>query len=338
VKTSVNGPRRQRGIAALTAMLVVTIATVLAVELVWDLNLDLRRTETMLAREQGLQVAYGLELLAAQLLEADFEDDTEGGGLGNDDLLESWAEQYSFPFEGGQVVGQLADLQGRFNLNNLVTINGARRTGGNEPDLIKEQFRRLVRIATAELERDQQVDPDAVVESVIDWLDADQLADLGGAEDGFYTTLDPPYRAANFWFTSVSELQAVNGITPDAFRALSGLVSALPPSQAARPINVNTAPQAVLRSLSDEVTDAQLADWVERQQSQPFEQLQPDFFGEGSGALDATQFPPLGIQSGFFQLTVIVSIGTTRLTLYSLLEREITTGAVTTRYRSFDTE
>ena len=63
-------------------MLVVTIATVLAVELIWDLNLDLRRTETMLAREQAPAGRLtGWKLLAAQLLEADFEEDTEGGGL-----------------------------------------------------------------------------------------------------------------------------------------------------------------------------------------------------------------------------------------------------------------
>ena len=45
------GPQRQRGIAALTAMLVVTIATLLAAELVWDLNLNVRRTESLLLRE-----------------------------------------------------------------------------------------------------------------------------------------------------------------------------------------------------------------------------------------------------------------------------------------------
>jgi len=320
-------------------MLVVTIATILAVELIWDLSLDLRRTETILAREQALQVAYGLEMLAAQLLEADYDDDPQAP----DSLLESWAEQYSFPFEGGQVVGRLEDMQGRFNLNNLVTPNGQRvEAATDKRNLAKEQFRRLVRIATQDFEREQQVDADTVVESVIDWLDADQLANLGGAEDGFYTTLDPPYRTGNFWFTSISELQAVNGVSPDAFRALSGLVSALPPRPEVTPININTAPEAVLRSLSDQVTDAQLAEWLERQQSEPFDDqtIGVEFFGEGSGsqAFSQPELPDVATRSQHFRLTVIVSIGTTRLTMYSLLERDLTTGAVTTRYRSFDTE
>jgi general secretion pathway protein K len=314
-------------------MLVVTIATVLAVELIWDLNLDLRRTETILAREQGLQVAYGLELLAAQLLEADYEDDPQAP----DTLLERWAQQYNFPFEGGQVIGKLDDMQGRFNLNNLINANG------QKDEIAKEQLRRLVRVATTGLDREQQVNPDTIVDSIVDWLDADQLAELGGAEDGFYTTLEPPYRAGNFWFTSISELQAVNGMTPPAFRALQGLVSALPPAPTGRrSVNVNTAPEPVLRSLCEEFTEVQTAALVEQQQSSPFESTE-EF--RQAVAIDDPNQPPsdcltdnvIGITSNFFRLTVIVSIGTTRLAMYSLLERN-QQGTVATRYRSFDTE
>jgi len=337
MKLQSSGPRRQRGIAALTAMLVVTIATILAVELIWDLSLDLRRTETILLREQALQVAYGLEILAAQLLEADAENDRESNRQ-IDDLLESWAEQYSFPFEGGQVVGRLDDLQGRFNLNNLVDLNGQKN------EIAREQFRRLVRIATNDLERDQQVNPDTIVDSVQDWLDADQLAELGGAEDGYYTSLEPPYRTANFWFTSISELRAINGMTPDSYRALEGLVAALPPAPSGRrPINVNTASEAVLRSLCEDFTEVLTATLVEQQQSSPFEATEefrkavaPDNESEpGNNCLTDNV---IGVTSSYFRLNVIASIGTTRLTMYSLLERDQTTGAVTTRYRSFDTE
>ena len=327
MRTEKAPPNRQRGIAALMAMLVVTLATVLAVELVWDLNLDLRRTETLLTREQALQVAMGLELLAAELLEADYEEDPAGP----DTLTERWAEEYGFPFEGGTVVGRLDDLQGRFNLNNLIDGRGRKNP------LVIEQFRRLVAIATADLEREDQVNVDNVVDSVVDWVDPDQLPELGGAEDSTYTARIPPYRAGNFWFTTTSELQAVNGMTPGAFNALAGLVSALPPGTAgARTINVNTAPEAVLRSLSADVTTTQTADWVAQQLSAPYDTR--DEFMEGSrDVLTEDVAPLIGVSSQYFRLTVIVSIGTTRLAMYSLLERTAQ-GAVTARYRSFDTE
>ena len=107
-------PRQQRGIAVLTAMLVVAIATILAVELIWGTSLDLRRAQNMLERDQAMQVARGMEILAAELL----RDDAENSDI--DSLTERWAENYGFPFEGGNVVGRLDDMQGRFNLNSLV--------------------------------------------------------------------------------------------------------------------------------------------------------------------------------------------------------------------------
>ena len=49
---------RQSGIAALTAMLVVALATVLAVELLWNTSLDLRRTQNLLERDQAIKSAW----------------------------------------------------------------------------------------------------------------------------------------------------------------------------------------------------------------------------------------------------------------------------------------
>src|SRR5690606_7566552 len=48
----VAGPGRQRGVAVLTAMLVVAIGTVIAVNLMWEATLDQRRTLASLAADQ----------------------------------------------------------------------------------------------------------------------------------------------------------------------------------------------------------------------------------------------------------------------------------------------
>ena len=45
---------RQGGVAVLTAILVVAIGTIIAVNLMWQATLDLRRTESALAADQGL--------------------------------------------------------------------------------------------------------------------------------------------------------------------------------------------------------------------------------------------------------------------------------------------
>ena len=321
-------PGHQRGIAALTAILVVAIATMLAIELIDDQNLNFRRTENLLRREQAQQIAQGLELLAAQILEKDYEDDPD-----KDSLDEAWAADYSFPFEGGVVVGRLEDLQGRFNLNSLLNADGSRN------DRAIERFRRLVAIAARDLEGDPVI-VDSVVDATIDWIDADQLPELGGAEDGIYTARNPPYRTANFWFTTPSELQAVDGVTPQLYDRLHDLVSALPPagaqSASSRRINVNTAKPELLQALGPDVTESVAAGWAETRDGQAWDSVE-EFWDSAAQLLQPHTVPDdLEVGSRYFGLSVTVSIGTTRLAMYSLLERS--SQGVVTRLRAYDAD
>lgn len=328
-------PCQQRGIAVLTAMLVVAIATILAVELLWGTSLDLRRAQNMLERDQAIQIARGMEILAAELL----RDDAENSDF--DNLNERWAEEYGFPFEGGNVVGRLDDMQGRFNLNSLINREG------NRDERAAAQFRRLIERAGAEID---DVDPAGIVDAVVDWLDPNQLPDgIGGAEDGVYTNRTPPHRAANFWMTSPSELLAVAGMTPDLYDALAQLLSALPPGAEVTAININTASAEVLRSLSEEVSDSDIETWLESRDLSPFETVEefqdtaanvfptedPDNIEEAKAAAAAKPVD-LTVNSDWFVLTAVVSIGTTRLSMYSLLDRS-NQGNVAARLRAFDT-
>jgi general secretion pathway protein K len=312
--------RRQRGIAAITALLVVTIATILAVELVWELNLNIRRTEHLFLRDQAMQIALGAEIWAMDILH---EDLNEGGANSPDHLEETWAQNIpAIPVEGGSVDGFIEDLQGRFNLNNLLTIAG-------KPDtVVVEQFRRLLTVL--------DLSPDLAY-AVVDWLDADQLPENLGAEDDIYTSLTPPYLAANFWFISTSELMAVQGITPEIFQVLEPHVSALPVSKTARQINVNTATSEVLASLWPGISPEQAETWREEiYYDMPAftETVKNDVDPSGEPKLEA-MLPYLDVGSSYFGLNVTASIGTTRLSMYSLLERSAD-GAVSPRLRSFD--
>ena len=184
---------RQRGVAILTAMLVVAIGTVIAVNLMWSASLDLRRTASALAADQGWMYLQGAEAWAGDILRQDQVDSIESDHLG-----ESWAiELPPMPVDGGAIAGRVEDLQGRFNLNNLVTPQG------QEDEIARRQFERL--LVSLEL------DP-ALAGVALDWLDAD--GDTGfpfGAEDATYAGFDPPYRTPNFVITSPSELLAMSG-------------------------------------------------------------------------------------------------------------------------------
>ncbi len=320
------GVRRQRGIAVLTAMLVVTIATVLAIEIAWDTALDLRRTESLFARDQAQLYGLGAEAYAATLLEDALFNQSGNTAIYSRTDDATACGGFAFTLDEGGMTGGVCDLQARFNLNNLVTADGER-----DP-LVMQQFRRLLAaVSTVDETLDiDAVTADTIVESAADWIDPDTSADFNGAEDDTYTSGQPPYRAANFWFTSVSELRAVRGVSDEIFLALAPYLAALPVTggQPTR-INVNTAAVPVLMSLGENITAQNAQLWVDDSADEPFEDETPF-----AGFVDPGMFPYLAYSSAYFELKGFVSIGATRLGLYSLLESN--GQAVVTRLRQFD--
>ena len=114
-------------------MLITALATIVAANLAWDNALDVRRTMVMLNRDQAVQVALGAESLVQNVLRQDLQDSQ------TDHLAEFWSGDLPvFPIDGGEVFGTIEDLQGRFNINNLIA------TDGTINDESLEQFRRLL--------------------------------------------------------------------------------------------------------------------------------------------------------------------------------------------------
>ena len=117
---------KQRGVAILTAMLVVTLGTIIAVNLMWVSSLDQRRTGAALAADQALLYLQGAEAWVGDILR---QDQIESGE--SDHLGELWATEIApLPVDGGMITGRIEDLQGRFNINNLITPQGEVVHGG----------------------------------------------------------------------------------------------------------------------------------------------------------------------------------------------------------------
>ena len=296
--------RRARGVALIIALVVVALATMLATRIGAQSALDQRRGATLLAQEQAFQVALGAEAWAIEILRDDAE------RTQRDSLDESWATPLPpVPIEGGTVEGRLEDMQGRFNLNNLVKSDGTK----NEATFAVFQ-RLLARL---------QLEP-KWASLLVDWIDSDNVADgIDGAEDGFYTGLSPPYRPPNRPITSTSELLALPGFGPERYQRLAPFVAALP---VGTPINVCTAPGEVLDSLAPTLSTfsqdpKQLA--TNRQKGCfPYAQdvkalVDPLLTADERKAID----PLLAESTRWFRGTIVVSIGTTEVTLYSLIER-----------------
>jgi len=100
-------------------------------------------------------------------------------------------------------------------------------------------------------------DADAIVNSIMDWRDTDDLHMLNGAEEDYYQALPEPYSCKDGPMDSVEELLLVKGMTPDIFKGskggqdektYEGVVQYFTVMNTGV-ININTAPQAVLEAV-----------------------------------------------------------------------------------------
>ena len=287
--------RLNRGVALITAILITALAGSVAAGLAWDSALDMRRTTVLLYRDQALHVAMGAESWLASILRQDLEDSQ------TDHLGEIWASDLpGLPIDGGEVFGSVEDLQGRFNLNNLIGQDGR----VDEASL--EQFRRLLLVLG--------LDP-RLAGIAADWIDADQEAGFpDGAEDPIYTGLVPPYRTANQPLSSASELAALEGIDKASLDILLPHVVALPGRTG---INVNTATGPVLQSLSEDISSQDVERLLAERAETGFADLTTAF----SSLVQPDVLNQLEETTSYFQLKVIVRIDTVRITYFSLLER-----------------
>ncbi|MES0875115.1 type II secretion system minor pseudopilin GspK [Sinimarinibacterium thermocellulolyticum] len=294
----------ERGIALITAVLVVALAAMASTAILVSANIAIRRTANLQESELAWWYAAGVESWIKSVLERDLEDNAI------DALTDMWAQQVDYlPVDEGFARGQVIDLQGRFNLNNLGTPDTAE---------YEQQLRVFVRLLGLVGAADE-FQARAIAAAIRDWIDADrEPTGADGAEDNDYLRLDVPYRAGNRMITSVSELLAIRGITPEIYQKLAGVVSALP--QTGVPINVNTAPLPVLFALAAGPRPA-IETFAAERLKKPAEDVQALFNLEGGYTAEDAPSAMMSVNSRFFMLRSEIFIGSGRVALYSFYFR-----------------
>lgn len=286
---------RQRGAAVIVALLVVTLAAVLASYMAQQQDLWQRQVENQFNWGQARVVGAA----AIDWARAVLADDAMAGNV--DYPGELWTKPLPVtPVEGGEVSGIIVDQQGLFNLNNLV------RNGRTSPADVA-RFQRLLTLL------DLPVD---LAGSLADWMDADSDTQSGGAEDAYYLSLPHPYRAANRPLIELDELLLVKGFDADTLNRLRPYVTVLP---GATPINVNFAPPEVLTAMIDGLQISWARTLVEQRSSQPFRTL-ADF----NSHLPLHLQPPSGmavVSSQYFMVNGSARFGNSRVMMHALVQR-----------------
>lgn len=298
-------PRKaQRGVALITIMLVVAIATVIAAELVSRVHFHIQRASHQHAQAQAYQFALGGEELVRQILHLDNEK-TE-----YDHLNESWSKlKPQYEFDQGVLIIQVQDLHSRLNINNLINSEG-------KPDeVVFEQFHQLF----SQLSIDT-----ALLNTLIDWLDPDTTPISLNSEDNGYLALDRPYRTANARLVHLSELTLLQGWNHTTVAKLAPFIVALPGTTK---INVNTAPARVLATLAKDFSVLAAEDLAASRGPEGFDNMDAFLTHESLAGLEINT-SQASINSEYFAVYIESRFAGRTIKLQSLVHRNASDGKI----------
>ncbi len=254
--------RNRRGSALIIVIWVIGLMSILVSSFAFDAHLEARTTSYYRKRVRATHLAYsGIEI--AKLLMAMSPRVDPRAELSPDDANRWYTDAQSLVRGGG--------LTRTYQLG----------AGEVRLEIVTEEARRNVN----QLRREEDWEPilDAVgipeerwpvlIESFLDWIDADDEPRADGAETAdYYETLEPPYRARNGELYTVEELLLVRGFTramleggpledsgtEDPVMIMSGGLGRILTVFGDRRININAASYHVLLTLPDPTNDADL--------------------------------------------------------------------------------
>jgi general secretion pathway protein K len=289
--------KTQGGVAVVLAMGVVALAAIAAAAMLASQSTWARHAELSAEHVQAQTLVHAGVDWARALL----SDDRRLSSV--DHLGEPWAMRLPpVPVDNGQLVGQIDDQQGAFNLNNLV------KSGAVSASHLA-QFERLLEILGL---------PDDLAGSLVDWLDADnEPQPNGGAEDSYYQGMQPAYLTGNRPLTDIAELAQVRGFDAAVRARLRPFVTALPRFTA---VNANTASAEVLAAVVRELDLDDARALVAQRERAYFRNLNEFLAQLPSGA--TAEGSDITTASQYFLTSVRVTIGAAQARGTALLARE----------------
>ncbi|OGW52363.1 MAG: hypothetical protein A2Y81_03360 [Nitrospirae bacterium RBG_13_43_8] len=144
----------------------------------------------------------------------------------------------------GEYSVRITDESGKININMISDTNA---------DILRNLLKTL---------GVQEEEVNTIVDSILDWKDADDLHHLSGAESEYYMSLPNPYKAKNANFDALEELLLVKGMTSEILygdNEKKGIIDLLTVYSGTSKVNVNAAPREVLMAvpgITPEIADS----------------------------------------------------------------------------------
>ena len=291
---------RSRGAALIAALLTVALATLLATQLIAAQSDAIQH----LIGRRDLAQARWLARGAADWARAILAEDARTSQI--DHPGESWAIKVPpIPIKSGQnqdisegeLSGEIAELDGRFNLNRLV----------NSGRVDQAQFAAFVRLLM--ILDVSAVDADRLAQTLADWIDSDSVTTDGATEMARYGE-----EFGNQPLLGVGSLLKVPGFTSALLVRLEPFISALPQN---RPLNLNTVSMEVLQAELPALGKTNAQRVIAERERAPFRDVS-DF---NARFIDAGANAGFGVASSFFIVTTRASYGESVVQMRTLLYR-----------------
>lgn len=298
---------QQKGMAMLTALLMVAIATTIAVGLWYQNELNIKRLNNIGQAYQAQHLTQGVLLWVGDILEKDYQNNPSP----HDNSQEQWqTELEGLIVQNAVLSGRLQGMNHCFNLNNL----------WHEDRLSEVHYNYLIRLLKLlELEV-------GIADKAVDWLDSDQEVRENGAEDFSYLSKSPPYQTSGAAFLHQSQLALLDGISHQVYQSLSQFVCVLPTQSEPSKMNVNTMPPIMLQALSEQISQP-LALSIYQEGKANFSDLNQFFNHSHLAVLSNTPAfkenlsQLISVQTRFIQAKVEVNIEDRFYRSYALLKR-----------------
>jgi len=275
------------GAALLTAIIVAGLASFLAMAMIGEQQLAIRRAANSINSDQAYVLTRGIEEWGGHLLVRDARDNQK------DSLGEPWAMGLPpLTSEGATLYGRIEDLDGRLNLNNMLAPNRELR------DFSFRQFQRLLSICKA-----PDVSPELRSRFAMDSLTGEK---------------DTPQSSLRM--ASPTELLLLPGLQAEDMDHLAPYVCALPTPTM---ININTAPAPVIAALDDNISLDQARAIVDARPGDGYASV-AQFLALPELAGSAIKDNFLTLASSFFMVHSEATVGRGHIRLTSLLQRSST--------------
>lgn len=289
--------QKNRGSALLSALFIMTLVAIAATAMSTRLQLDIYRTGLTITSDKLYLASQAVSFWAMDAL----------ANKHNQLLLsDKQGKVADFPLNLQRLYpdvimkGQLYDMQAHFNLNNL-------------------QDRRYYLFFLKLLENSHTNTSEAqrklLFSSILYWISPYQSGRGHDEYLDFYLKQKPPYWPGYQLMQSSSELLLVKGIGAELFHTLSPYLSVLPEVV---PLNINTAPKLLLRSLGAGLSESQAEEIMQARGEKGITNLEK--ITELLQKLDLPK-EQVTLESSYYLSVATTSSEDLTLTTYTLLKR-----------------